>query len=209
MYPYLLLSDTCQSSYLASSAMETLNEISKICVSAVNWTDDREAHEKFWVAAYTRPRCEKKAVAEIKKLGIETYLPTQVQIRQWSDRKKKIETAIIPMVAFFYVDKTEISFIRNHALIIRIISQPGETAYARIPDIQIEKLKFVLGQSDVPVSFVPDLKVEDNVRIVRGNLIGLTGKVIQSEYGETDIIVGIDFLGGCKLRINRLNIELL
>ena len=58
--------------------METLNEISKICVSAVNGTDDREAHEKFWVAAYTRPRCEKKAVAEIKKLGIETYLPTHL-----------------------------------------------------------------------------------------------------------------------------------
>lgn len=91
-------------------------------VSPVNGTDDREARPKFWIAAYTRPRCEKKAVAEIKKLGIETYLPTQVQIRQWSDRKKKIETAIIPMVAFFYVDKTEISLIRNHALIIRIIS---------------------------------------------------------------------------------------
>ena len=82
-------------------------------VSAVTGTDDREAHEKFWIAAYTWPRCEKKAVAEIKKLGIETYLPTQVQIRQWSDRKKKIETAIIPVVAFFYVDKTGIPLISH------------------------------------------------------------------------------------------------
>lgn len=190
-----------------SLSHEMNDDLNTHCVTPVNGTDDREARSKFWIAAYTRPRSEKKAVAEIQKLGIETYLPTQILIKQWSDRKKKIETAIIPMVAFFYVDQNEISLIRNHELIIRIISQPGEKGYASIPDSQIEKLKFVLGQSDVPVSFVPDLKVEDNVRIVRGNLIGLTGKVIQSEDGETDIIVGIDFLGGCKLRIKRLNIE--
>ena len=57
-------------------------------VSAVIGTDECEARSKFWIAVYTRPRSERKAVSELNKLGIETYLPVQKQLRKWSDRKK-------------------------------------------------------------------------------------------------------------------------
>lgn len=176
-------------------------------VSAAYGTDEGEACGKFWVAAYTRPRSEKKVASEIRKIGIETYLPTQILLRQWSDRKKKVETVIIPMVAFFYVDSNEVSILKQHSLIIRLFSNPGEKEHAIIPDAQIEKLKFVLGQSDIPVSFIPHMSVNDDVRIARGKLIGLTGKIIQCDEGMAEIVVGVDFLGGCKLRINRLDIE--
>lgn len=42
-------------------------------VSSAIGADDREAHPKFWIAVYTRPRSEKKAA----KMGITTYVPTQ------------------------------------------------------------------------------------------------------------------------------------
>ena len=62
-------------------------------VPPVNGTDDREARSKFWIAVYTRPRSEKKAASELNKLGIETYLPIQRQLRKWSDRKKIVDVA--------------------------------------------------------------------------------------------------------------------
>lgn len=51
--------------------------------SSVNGTDDREARPKFWIAAYTRPRSEKKAASELSKI-MTTYVATQTQIKQWS-----------------------------------------------------------------------------------------------------------------------------
>ncbi len=53
--------------------------------SSANVTGDREACSKFWIAAYTRPRSERKAAQELAKLGIETYVPVQKQMRLWSD----------------------------------------------------------------------------------------------------------------------------
>ena len=110
------------------------------CVSPANGTDDRVAHSKFWIAAYTRPRSEKKAAKELVNMGIYVYLPTQIQLRNWSDRKKKIEVAIIPMVLFAYVSDAELDTIRNNHLIIRVLTYPGSCEVAHIPSEQVEKL---------------------------------------------------------------------
>lgn len=70
--------------------METHKGIKKECTTPVNVADGREARSKFWIAAYTRPKSEKKAAVELAKSGIEIYVPIQTQIREWSDRRKKL-----------------------------------------------------------------------------------------------------------------------
>ena len=47
--------------------------------------------EEKWYAIYTRPRAEKQVYQRLTESGIETYLPMQKTIRQWSDRKKIVE----------------------------------------------------------------------------------------------------------------------
>lgn len=84
----------------------TENDIPEF-VSPANGTDDREACSKFWIAAYTRPRSEKKVATELSKSGIETYVPIQKQLRIWSDRKNKIEMAVIPMIIFVRILKSQ------------------------------------------------------------------------------------------------------
>ena len=59
--------------------------------SVVFVTTDREAHPERWVAALVQMCTEKKVGDRLTKLGIENYVPTQTEIHQWSDRKKKIE----------------------------------------------------------------------------------------------------------------------
>ena len=87
--------------------------------SSVDVTDDREARPKFWVALYTRPRSEKKVRAYLDSIGIENYLPVQMQLRQWSDRKKMVEVVVIPMVIFVSVDKNDPAKLPTSPLIIR------------------------------------------------------------------------------------------
>ena len=45
---------------------------------------------KKWFVIYTKPRTEIKVSQRLSVLGIENYTPTRMEVRQWSDRKKKI-----------------------------------------------------------------------------------------------------------------------
>lgn len=173
-------------------------------VPPVNGTDGREACRKFWVAVYTRPRSEKKVAKVLEASGVEVYLPIQTQIRKWSDRKKKIEVPVIPMVVFVKVNECQIANISQHSLVIKFISRPGENKAACIPEIQINNLKFILGQSDIPVEFDSDpYKINDSVEVIRGYFKGLKGEIHDCPDGTTDLIVRIDLLGGAKLKINK------
>lgn len=179
-------------------------------VSSVNGTDDREARSKFWIALYTRPRSEKKAKAFLDHEGIETYLPIQKQIRQWSDRKKLVEVVVIPMIVFVHIEKEMLHQIINHSLILKPLTLPGSKEVSIIPENQIDKLRFILGQSDYPISFEPSsFHVNDKVRIVRGPLLGLVGdiSILGDDYVELAVSVGLK--GTARLKIEKINIEIL
>ena len=179
-------------------------------VSPVNGTDDREARSKFWIAAYSKPRAEKKTASELSKLGIETYVATQFQIRQWSDRKKKVEVVVIPSIVFAQIHESQLNMVLFHSNILKIITKPGERKAAKIPPIQIDNLKFILGQTDTPVLFDPNIiSVHDTVRVVRGPLAGLEGEVVYCSDGTPELIVQIDLLGGARMTIDKTEMELL
>lgn len=180
--------------------------------SSPNGTDDREACSKFWIAAYTRPKSEKKAATELtKNSGIETYAPTQTVVKQWSDRKKKVDAVVIPMIIFAEVStEEEILEVKKHPLIIKVLTLPGQRIPAHIPSNQIEQLKFMLNESDKPVEFVKgNFKVLDSIKVVRGHLAGLSGVVQKTPDNKTYIIVTIDMLGGARVSVNLSDIILL
>jgi len=181
-------------------------------VTAVDGTDDREAHSKFWIAAYTRPKSEKKAASELAKnplLNIETYVATQTLIRQWSDRKKKVESVVIPMIVFAEVSTEEdVLAVKKHPLILKVLTLPGQKDPAHIPSKQIEQLRFMLDESEDPVEFVQgDFKVSDVVKVIHGPLSGLEGIVERTSNGKAFIIISIDLLGGAKTSVNSSDLE--
>lgn len=178
--------------------------------SSVNGTDDREARPKFWIAAYTRPHSEKKAALELaKNLQIETYVPLQTVTRQWSDRKKKIEMVVIPMIVFAKVSNDEeILEVKKHPLIIKVLTLPGHKKAAKIPNVQIENLKFLLLHSSSPVQFShTQYSKNDNIRVIKGQLKGLIGKVDKISDTKSKLTVLIDILGGVTVEINSKDIE--
>lgn len=176
--------------------------------STANGTDDREACSKFWIALYSRPNSEKKLAEELSKLGIESYVPVQKQLRQWSDRKKNVDVVIIPMIVFAYISAEDVAAIRTRPHVIRILSYPGQKKPARIPDLQIEQLKFMLNNADSEVSFISNIYVKDDpVEVVRGNLTGLIGQVERTADGNTNLIIVIEILGGAKVSISSSDLK--
>ena len=119
--------------------------------SFVNVTSDREAHPKRWVAALVQVCTEKKVGEKLSKLAVENYVPIQQEIHQWSDRKKKINRVVIPMVVFIHTDENTEKQIRSYSFIKKILSYPGCKDTAVIPDQQIERLKFMLNNAGTEV----------------------------------------------------------
>lgn len=182
--------------------------------SAANGTDDREACPEFWIAAYTRPNSEKKAATELANhshYDITTYVATQTIVKQWSDRKKKIESVVIPMIIFAKVSSDEeILTIKRHPLILKILTLPGHHDPAHIPDSQIKQLQLMLKETDQPVEFVQgNFKVSDHVKVIKGRLCGLVGYVEHSSAGKSFITITIDLLGGAKAMVNPADLELI
>lgn len=175
--------------------------------SIVPVTTDREAHPKRWIAALVQMCMEKKVGERLTKLGIENYVPTQTEIRQWSDRKKKVERVVIPMVVFVHTDEKTERSLRMHSFIRKILTYPGQTAAAVIPDDQIDRLKFMLRQSDSPVEMMEHhLQVGDKVQIVRGALQGLEGELYKN-VDKSMVAIHIEALGYACVSVSVEDIE--
>ena len=55
-------------------------------------TGEGVAHSKRWYVALVRMHHEKKVSERLSKMGIDSFVPVQQQIHQWSDRRKLVDT---------------------------------------------------------------------------------------------------------------------
>ena len=177
-------------------------------VTPVNGTDDREAYPKHWVAALVQVRSEKAVGKKLQGLNIENYVPTQWEIHQWSDRKKKVERVVIPLIVFVHADKATIKRLILHPFIHKLVSYPGQNAPAIIPDDQLEKFRFMLRHSDRPVEMKEHVfKTGDRVRIVRGPLKDLEGELCRIDDEKPMVAIQIECLGYACVNIDKSDIE--
>ena len=178
--------------------------------STVLVTDERVAHPKFWVAALVQIHSEKSVSKKLQALGVENFVPTQQETHQWSDRRKKVERVVIPMIVFIHTYKDEIKKLAYHSFILKLLTYPGQKEPAIIPDEQIETLRFMLNQSDAQVEIRDRVfKTGDRVRIVRGALKNIEGELCKVESGKSMVSVQIDCLGYACVSVDVGELEVL
>ena len=164
--------------------------------SFANGTSDREACSKRWLAILVRMNTERSCASLLSKVQIENYVPVQVEYHQWSDRRKKVERVVIPMVIFVYVNAEQEKSLYTYSFVHKILSYPGQKSPAVIPDEQITRLRFMLRYADSTGSvndFLPT--VGEEVEIVRGPLRGLRGELCMVQENRPMVVVRIDALG--------------
>ena len=175
--------------------------------SPVNVTDDREACPKRWVAALVQVHSERTVSKRLQDIGIESWVPTQSEIHQWSDRRKKIERVVIPMIVFIHVQDTAIKELAHHSFIHKLLAAPGQRTPAIIPDAQIETLRFMLGQANAQVEIKDRVfRTGDFVRVVRGPLKGLQGEFCKVEQDKPVVAVRVDCLGYACISIDKADL---
>ncbi len=61
--------------------------------------------EKKWLVFYTKSRHEKKCLDLLLRRGYEAWLPMVKELRQWSDRKKKVEAPLFRSYIFVNIEE--------------------------------------------------------------------------------------------------------
>lgn len=158
--------------------------------------------EKKWLAAYVKMHHEKKVRDRLTAMGIEQFLPVQEEVKQWSDRKKKVERVLIPMMIFVRVDPSEQRQVIALPSILRYLTLRGEHAPAEIPAGQMERFRFMLDHSESAVTFsTEELRPGEKIRVVKGSLAGLEGELI-TVNGASRIAIRIEQLGCAIVEIS-------
>ena len=187
--------------------------------TATDVVDDAVGVAKsYWFVAIVNHNSEKQSSEKLSKMGIVNYLPTQIEIRMWRNgRKSKVDKIVIPSTLFINCTEQTRKEIVNLPFIFRFMTNKAGSIkgssnkpLALIPDAEIERLKFMLGQSDIPVEITErPFKTGDKVRVIRGNLAGLEGEVLDLKHAKSDLIVGLNFFGCAKLSIETVNLEII
>ncbi len=144
---------------------------------------------KKWFVFYTKSRHEKKVEELLTRSGFEVFLPTQFVVRQWSDRKKKIEVPLFNSYIFVREDEHKIP---------EILQTPGISWPVRLegkPAILHEhELKLI--QRFLETGFFVQSGHIDQHNLIKGNkaeiidgpLKGLIGAITGSTDVKTFVI---------------------
>ncbi|WP_297095279.1 UpxY family transcription antiterminator [uncultured Draconibacterium sp.] len=135
--------------------------------------------QKQWHVIYTRSRAEKKVLQELLASDIECFLPMQKQLRQWKDRKKWVETPLIPGYCFVNITRKEYDQVLQLTNVVYYIT--FERKAAIVSQKEIDAMRTLLQQFDFEVdvtmeNFEPGKLVE----VIEGPMVGLKGELIES-----------------------------
>lgn len=148
-----------------------------------------------WLVAYVQSCLEKKTAQRLAAMGIECYLPVQSEIRQWSDRRKRVDCLVIPMMIFVHVTPQERPLPLSLQAVSRYMVLRGESTPAVIPDEQMDRFRFMLDYSPEAVEMCSaPLAPSDAVKVIKGPLAGLEGELI-TVNGKSKVAVRLDMLG--------------
>ncbi|MBC5841494.1 UpxY family transcription antiterminator [Flavobacterium sp. F-380] len=153
-----------------------------------------------WYVLYTKPKWEKKVAEQLSKNGIECYCPLVVQVRQWSDRKKKVEVPLFNSYIFVQLSEADRNVVFDSPGVVRYLFWLGKPAIVRDEEIKVIK-KWLNNTVDTDIS-VSHYKVGDSVEIESGPF--LSQKAIVQQVNSNNYILVLESLGCIlKMKINK------
>jgi transcription antitermination factor NusG len=162
--------------------------------------------EYFWHAVYVKSRAEKKANEELLQKQIETFLPLQRKLRQWSDRKKWVEMPLISGYLFVKVSRKEYESVLQVNNVVSYVRFEGVAAI--IPERQIDYLKLLLKQENIDIEITQEkLAPGQMIEVIAGPLIGVQGKLVRI-HGKNKVAIELENIGHSALfEISVANIQ--
>jgi transcription antitermination factor NusG len=147
-----------------------------------------------WYAISVKSRHEFVAAGELRRKGIETFLPSIRKMSQWKDRKKRVEFPLFPGYLFVSISPDPEDFMRVVTTrgTVRFISlEPGHPT--PVAGEEIDALRIIVNSGE-KIDVYPGLKLGERVRVRNGILRGAAGILIRKEDDHI-LLVSMEILG--------------
>lgn len=130
-----------------------------------------------WYVVYTKPRNEKAVAKLLIGKGINVYCPLKEEIRQWSDRKKKVQEPVFRSYIFVALEDytAQSVLVLQTKGVVKFLwwnRKPGVVRPVEIKAIQ----DFLNDYKDAVIT--TEIALGENVRITEGPLKDNTGVVL-------------------------------
>lgn len=139
---------------------------------------------KEWFVFYTQYNHEKKVHEELLKCGFESYLPLLRTIKQWSDRKMKVEIPMFPCYNFVMCEESEIYSILTHKGIVKAIKVGDK--FARISEKEMTLMKQIEQHPDEVDIVAERVEMGERIKIKSGCFSGHYGEIIKVKNQKRD-----------------------
>src|SRR5579862_2665698 len=163
-----------------------------------------ECNEVRWYAAHTAANRERRVADLCGDRSVECFLPTYESLRQWKDRRKKLDRPLFPGYLFVHIPLCER---------MRVLRVPG-VAYlvgfngrpSALPERDVESIRDALA-SRVPLEPHPYLTAGCRVRICRGPFEGTEGILLRQRNPFRVVLSMRTIQSSISLEVSSADIE--
>jgi transcription antitermination factor NusG len=146
----------------------------------------------LWYALYTRSNHEKQVSEHLARRGVENYLPLYQSVREWSDRRVRLDLPLFPGYLFVHTALRDRLPILQTPGVVRLVGSGGNPV--SLETSQIESLRE--GLTRVTAEPWPHLPVGQRVRVVLGPLKGMEGVLVRRKSGAR-VVISIELIQRC------------
>jgi transcription antitermination factor NusG len=143
-----------------------------------------------WFAVEIQHNRERTVADLLQSKGLDIFLPTYQEPRQWSDRIKLTEFPLFPGYLFCQINRERRMPILTTPGVRRIVAFGN--APVPVPDAEIEAVRR-FSKSKLKIHPWPFLEIGQTVRIEKGPLAGVEG-ILQEFRGNYRVVVSISLL---------------
>ena len=139
-----------------------------------------------WFVIYTKSRNEKKVAELLQKNGVEVFCPLVKLKKNWSDRKKIVETPLFNSYVFVNLSEKDRNVVFYVPGVIRYLFWLKKPAIVK--DSEIESLKTILHET-MDSFTIENYQIGDTVKISEGVFKGLDGVIEKQSNNKLHVIL--------------------
>ena len=158
----------------------------------------------LWYAAYTRANHERRVAQQLAERGVENFLPQYESVRNWKDRKVRLQMPLFPGYVFVHLalqNRLQVLQVPGVACLVGFAGRP-----VAVPEEEFGRIRGIL-KHGVRAEPHPFLTAGHRVRVKAGPLEGLEGFVIRRK-NYLRLVISLDLIHrAAAVEIEELDLE--
>ena len=142
-----------------------------------------------WYVLCTKPRHEVRTAHALQQLGFEVYCPVKTEVRQWSDRKKKVRSPLFSKYLFVRTDEQNRNLVFQSAGVLNFLFWLKKPAI--VPEQEMNALRSYLEDKAVDAEEIHCFKSGDSVALKQGFFKGQKAEIKKINNQRVELILPV------------------